>query len=112
MPLFVQNTSQLFLDTVQDNIELVAITAPKTETKLLPWSIQFINPRSLEDKYVEKITASTLGDFDNNYQMPEIQLRERFRHYMRQFRLYKDSTFLLDLEIELKRSGIVITEGS
>lgn len=51
-PLYVKGVSKLFLDLVQDMLEISIFVLPKTERNHLDWSIQLLNPRLLEDRYV------------------------------------------------------------
>ncbi len=110
--LYAKGVSRLFVELVQDMLELSILLAPKTEKKQLDWCIQFLNPRVLEDKYV-----SILMSDDNEHNADpalvkgkEEYLRNRFRHYMNRFQLYKSDHEKFDLVVELQDKQITIEE--
>ena len=57
--LFASGVSRLFVDIVQDMIELVIIASPRSERQLLMWNIQFVYPSELEDRFVSKSISQT-----------------------------------------------------
>jgi YbbR domain-containing protein len=90
-PLYASEVSRLFLDVVRNSLEIVIIAAPKTQRKVLAWSIQFIQPRDLEDTYV----AFSIANATTNKGVQEViskaqeeLLRKRFRDYMQRMNLY------------------------
>lgn len=109
-PLFAKGVSKTFLDIVKDRIEIVAIVAPRSERKYLLWNVQFIYPSELEDQYVSKVLSQkdgAMSAFPPN--MREEYLRNRFRSYMNQFRLYTQDREKLSLKIKLKTNTIEVT---
>jgi len=109
--LYARRVSRLFVDLVQEMLEISILLSPKTE-KQLDWSVQFLNPRVLEDKYVS-ILMSDDGENNNDpvyVKRREEYLRGRFRHYMHQFKLYKSDQEKFDLKVELKGHKITIEE--
>lgn len=106
MPLFAKNVSKRFLDAVRNNLEIV-ITVGYTPT----WSLEFINPRSLENVYV----SEALFDKDLNDLQAELKegyLRNRFHTYMRDLKLFTDEERKLKLNIEFVDSKIVVNDAS
>lgn len=88
--LFVQNVSRMFLDVVQDNLEIVILATPPDERSSLSWSIQFVNVDDLENTYVRLLLPSGSGDGSNSRPGDrELYLRTRFRDYIRLFELAK-----------------------
>ena len=112
--LYAKGVSRLFVELVQDMLELSILLAPKTEKKQLDWCIQFLNPRVLEDKYVSVLMSD---DADNNldpsfFKRREEYLRNRFRHYMNRFQLYKSDRDKFDLVVELQDKHVVVEEST
>jgi hypothetical protein len=111
--LYAKGVSNLFVELVQDKLEISILLAPTTEKKQLDWCVQFLNPRVLEDKYVSILMSDDEGsDNDPSYmKRREEYLRERFRHYMNCFKLYKSETEKFDLKAELQNKHIVVEES-
>ncbi len=112
--LYAKGVSHLFVELVQDMLEISIMLSPKTEKKQLDWSVQFLNPRVLEDKYVS-ILMSDDSDNDNDpsyTKRREEYLRGRFRHYMNRFQLYKSDREKFDLKVELQEKQILVEESA
>lgn len=111
--LYAKGVSRLFLELVQDMIEISIVVVPKNERSNLDWCVRFINPRVLEDKFVA-ILMSAQADFEADDQSMlkrrEEYLRNRFRNYMNHFQLYKSEKEKFDLNIELQDKQIVVQE--
>jgi hypothetical protein len=107
--LYAKGVSRLFVELVQEMLEITILLKPNGRPD---WSLQFLNPRYLEDRYVSLLMA----DFDEFSDDPalvkkrEDHLRERFRRYMSQFQLYKSKQDKLDLNIEVQGSKVVVSE--
>jgi hypothetical protein len=108
-PLYVQGVSNLFLETVKDRMELVIVVAPKSERENLLWNVQFMYPQELEDRYVTKVLAASKEEV-NEVQgaLREDYLRNRFRNYMKCFRLYASNQKKLNLKIELQGNTVSV----
>lgn len=110
--LFAKGASRLFVELVQDMIQISVIVHPKE--KKLDWSVQFQNPRVLEDRYVSIL----LSDEEHRHEDPsfakqrEEYLRNRFRSYMNRFQLYKSQTEKLKLAIEIDQNQICVKDAS
>ena len=110
--LFAKGASRLFVELVQDMIQVSVIVHPN-ENKL-DWSVQFQNPRVLEDRYVSIL----LSDEEHRHEDPsfakqrEEYLRNRFRSYMNRFQLYKSQTEKLKLSIEIDQNQICVKDAS
>ncbi len=111
-PLFAKGASRLFLEVVQDMLQISIFVQP-TENKF-DWSVQFQNPRKLEDRYVSIL----LSDLEHQHEDPstlkqrEESLRHRFRYYMNRFQLYKSQTEKLNLAIEIDQNLVHIKDAS
>ena len=80
----------------------------------MDWSVEFINPRQLEDHYVATL-MSEASDEDVRLLRPSLReeyLRNRFRSYMNRFQLFKNDESKFDLAISLKNKQIQIEEAS
>ncbi|MBS0647618.1 MAG: hypothetical protein JSS10_00165 [Verrucomicrobia bacterium] len=111
--LYAKGVSRLFIELVQDMLEISILLSPKTEKKSLDWSVQFLNPRILEDKYVS-ILMSDDGDTEKDPSFArrrEEYLRARFRQYMNRFQLYKSDREKFELNVEIRDHQIVVEES-
>lgn len=101
-PLHVTGVNPLFLEIVQDMFEIVVVAGSKP----LAWSVQFINPRVLEDQFISAMMSDVSDDDVRNLQpsLREDYLRNRFRSYMNRFQLLNadDSKFELNVELQKK----------
>jgi hypothetical protein len=110
MPLFAKGVSDLFVQVVKDMTEIVLTFSPKADSKGLDWSVQFVNPKLLEDRYVS-LLMSDISDEEIRELQPEIRqkyLRNRFRNYMNRFQLFYGNDKPLDLQAELRNNQITI----
>lgn len=111
-PLFAKGVDRLFMHLVRDMIEIVIIVSPSNEGQSLKWSVQFINPRLLEDRYV----ATLMSDVSEEAQGLEPAIREeywrnRFRSYMNRFQLYHPDDSHFELDVELKDRTVIVKEA-
>lgn len=109
--LYAKGVSQLFIETVQSMMRVVVVpvySSGQTPT----WSLDFINYRELEERYVAKMLMDTSSQ-QRLQDQPEIVrkdfYRSRFRHYMNQMLLVNEDGSPLDLNIEVKNDNIVLT---
>ncbi len=110
-PTHVRNVSRRFLETVRDSIQIVIEVVPADVAALLPWSVQFIDPKRLEEAYVK---ASLPADEADEQALPSTlrtkQLRERFRKYLRDFELLDADGKPLTLHPQLGPDTITLTD--
>lgn len=111
--LYAKGASRLFVELVQDMLEISIILAPKSEKQYLDWSIQFINPKSLEDRYVAMLLSDISQEQTEaiSHKKWEEYLRNRFRNYMNRFQLYKSNDSPFDLKIEIQGDAIELKEA-
>lgn len=112
-PLYAHGTDQLFLDIVRNRLQIVIIVSPKSDKKFLDWSLQFINPRQLENTYVSTL-MSDVSDADIRLMQPpprEEYLRNRFRSYMNNLQLFKADDNKFGLAIQLKGKVVYVEES-
>lgn len=109
-PLFAKGVSKHFLEVVRDRIQIIAIASPKTERKQLLWSVQFINPHALENRYIAKVMNQKPHEIhDLSPHLREEYLRNRFRSYMDKFRIYCENGEKLSLRIQVHSDKIDVT---
>lgn len=111
-PLYANGVDNLFLQIVREMIEIAIIVSPKSERNLLDWSVQFINPRQLEDKYVTTL-MSDVSDQDIRVLQPALReeyLRNRFRSYMNRFQFFRADDIKFDMSISLQDHQIRVEE--
>jgi hypothetical protein len=89
----------------------ISILMHPNENKL-DWSVEFHNPRVLEDRYVSLHLSNTgVRHEDPSFaKQREEYLRNRFRNYMNRFQLYKSQTEKLELKVELDQNKILVSE--
>lgn len=113
-PLYAKGVSQLFVSIVQEMMQLSVIIDPTIENQYLNWSVEFINPRLLEDRFVSVMMAD-VSDAEVRELQPLVReeyLRNRFRSYMNRFQLYLSDDKRLEMHVHLENEKVVIEEGS
>jgi hypothetical protein len=115
-PLYAKGVSKLFLEVVQDMIEISVILKQKNDARPLDWSVQFINPSLLEERYLFRLSDISDEKLRKETTDPalakieEEHLRNRFRKYMHQFQLYTAPNKKFDLLIEIKDQSLQFQE--
>jgi len=109
--LYAKGVTDLFIEVVKDMIGLVVIYDPDTK-KSLSSSIQFVNPKLLEDRYVSMLMSDSSDDDIRDLQpiLRQDYLRNRFRSYMNRFQLFTSDDKLLDLNIQLRDNQIIVEQ--
>ena len=93
-------------------IQIEIIVIPQAKQEMLSWNLQLVNPRQLEDQYVQAFNGE-LVDPDILLLAPilrEEYLRNRFRSYVNRLQLFKTDETKLNLSISLKKNVITIEE--
>lgn len=110
--LYVKGVSRLFLQVVQDLLQITVMMAPKSQQRYLEWSLDVVNPRALEDKYVQLLTVDS--SHENAAAIPKNKraeyLRGRFRSYLSNLHLYLNAESPFGLKIELEDNTVHIEE--
>ncbi len=110
--LYTKGVSELFVKTIKDMVFLSVNMTPNSEDDNIDWSIQFVNPTALEDRYVAAMLTET-SDEDLKDMHPTVReehLRNRFRNYMNRFAVFTADDHPLQLNIQLKGKEIFIKE--
>lgn len=112
--LFAKGVSQLFVQVVEEMMQIAIVVDPSADPKQLVWSVEFINPRLLEDRYVSRMMSDVSNEEVRDLQplMREEYLRNRFRSYMNRFQLFKADGKRLELNIQLENNQVLMKEGS
>lgn len=113
-PLSAKGVSKNFVNIVEKMIQISITVEPTKENQYLNWSIEFINPRLLEDRYVS-LMMSDVSDEEVREMQPLVReeyLRNRFRSYMNRFQLYKPDEKRLELNAYLENNKVQLSEGS
>ncbi|MFZ4099025.1 MAG: hypothetical protein ACOYKZ_01685 [Chlamydiia bacterium] len=98
-PLYVSGVSRMFLDLVRPYLTLLVTVLPSDEG--LPWSVQLIDPRSLETKFLHRTLA------DHTPQTPrEEAIRSRFRSYWRKLAIFLKPDQPLKLRIRPQQQAL------
>lgn len=111
-PLYAKGVSELFVKIVKDMLAVSINIMPSTDKEDIAWSIQFINPTMLEDRYVTMMMTEVMDDElkDMHPRLRQEYLRNRFRNYMNRFQLVGENGQNLDFDIMLKGKEMFITE--
>jgi len=111
-PLRVKGVSRLFLDLVKDSMQIVVIAEPTREFGSLFWSLQFVDPRALEDRYVKQLQTDPSEEDVNDLQpdLREEYLRNRFRSYMMRMQLLKPDDTCFDFKAILQGHSVQLVE--
>lgn len=110
IPLYAKGVSELFVQVVKDHLSIVLAPPQKLESKFLDWSVCFVNPKLLEDRYVS-LLLSDISDEQMKELQPEIRqkyLRNRFRNYMNRFQLFVSEDKPLEIVTEVKNNTLFI----
>jgi len=112
--LYARGVSNLFVDVIKRSLKLEVILKGKGTYREPSWSLQYINPRELEDHYVSMIMSDVTDKNESNLlpQVREEYLRNRFRHYMNHMELCLEDGTPLKLKIALEGSKVLINENS
>lgn len=107
-PLFMHDVSRLFVDIIRENMEIAIVAAAKEERSSLDWSVDVIDPHSLEDAYVAFLFANSV---QGKNQIPysksrEEMLRKRFREYLQKLTLYLSPEKKLRLDNSVEGNSI------
>lgn len=111
-PLYAAGIDRLFLEIVKNRMQIVIDVTPAGDGKQLSWSVQFINPRQLENIYVNAL-LSDVSASDVRVMKPllrEEYLRNRFRSYMNNLQLFHSDQTPFAPIIQLKDQHVVISE--
>jgi len=110
LPLFVSSVSRLFVEAVDDYLEIQIVAQPKTEREKLEWSVGFIDSEQLENTYVAFLLSNmkNLSSSPSKTQEREKYFRRRFRKYIQRFTLYSAPEQPLQLESTLENQRINI----
>lgn len=112
-PLYTKGVSELFLKIIKDMVTLSINISPNSDSNDLNWSIQFINPSALEDRYVAHMMTEVIDDDELKDMQPRIRedyLRNRFRNYMNHFKLFTEEDKPLEFSVELSGKEITLKE--
>ena len=109
--LYAKGVSALFLDVIKNMVEIAVVVRPDEEG-CLQSSIQFINAKDLEERYIRFLKSDASDDEvrDLQPQLREAYLRNRFRNYMHRFQLYKSASEPLEICPKLQGNSVTITE--
>jgi YbbR domain-containing protein len=112
--LYTKGVSELFVKIIKDMIFLSVNMTPGSDEENLDWSIQFINPTVLEDRYVSTMITEINDDElkDMHPTLREEHLRNRFRNYMHRFSLFYADDEPFEISAQLKGKEIILKELS
>ncbi len=106
--LYAKGVSELFLKMITD---MIALSVNVTERgQDIDWSILFINPNLIEDRYVSHMMTETNDEvlLEIHPNLRQEYLRNRFRTYMRRLQLFTEDDKPLELSIQLQGNEILL----
>ncbi len=111
-PLYASGVSALFVEIMRDVMEIQVLVVPKSEERTLDWSLQFVNHRALEDKFVSMLLSDVSDEelHDLRPQIREEYLRNRFRNYMNRLQLFVAEKIPLRIEVKQQGNAVIINE--
>ncbi|SCA58418.1 Uncharacterized protein AB751O23_AB_00220 [Chlamydiales bacterium SCGC AB-751-O23] len=111
---YATGVSRSFLNIVKDNLELTIKAVPKSTDENLPWSVEFIDSQDLENRYVQQSLEllQEKGGPLFSINQKKVQLKNRFRQYVRKFELVKPNGKKLKLDIELGPGSFTVKDVS
>lgn len=99
LPVFIKNVSSLFLEVVENNLEITVIAAPKNEREKLEWALILVGEEQLEDTYVAlESSQSKISTHRDSF------FRERFQMYKKKLALYLSKTQALYIDSTLEEN--------
>ena len=109
---YTKGVSELFVKIIKDMVFLSVNMTPSSDEENIDWSIQFVNPTALEDRYVTTMITEINDDElkEMHPTLREEHLRNRFRNYMNRFSLFTADDKPIEFNIQLKGKEIVIKE--
>lgn len=111
--LYTYEVSRLFMEIVKDYMQVSIIALPESEEKNLRWSVEFMQPQRLENRYVSfletQFRENTPDQSSPSKELEELW-RNRFRKFMQTLRLYKSPRQQLELMIKYENHNIVVEE--
>lgn len=108
--LYVKGVSKIFVKTIRDMLSLSINLMHSSASGSIDWSMQFINPTLLENRYISAMMADP-GEDDSKDMHPRLRqeyLRNRFRNYMNRFQLFTEDETPFDLKVDMKGKEIHI----
>lgn len=111
--IYAKGVTPKFVRVVEQMIQISITVDPSNDNKYLNWSVEFINPRLLEDRYVSLMMSDSSEEELRDLQplVREEYLRNNFRSYMNRFQLFKADDTRLDLHPRLENMKVVLEEG-
>ena len=112
--LYTRGVSETFVKIIKNMVFLSVNITPGNDEENIDWSIQFVNPTALEDRYLSTMITEINDDElkDMHPTLREEHLRNRFRNYMNRFSLFTAEDAELNLNIQLKGKEILLKESS
>lgn len=106
--LYASSVSELFVEVIRDTLELLLVIGPNAPNGSFPFTLQFVNHRTLEDKFV----SMQLSDVphDEHPEIREEYLRNRFRNFMNRMQLFQSDKSPFKIVAKQKGNKVMVTE--
>ncbi len=114
VPLYAYEVSQLFVDIVRHYMEISIVARPGVKGDELKWSVEFLEPQILEDRYVAFLINQYRENSPDSPPATRFQIeiwRNRFRSFMQNITLYLSPTHRLDLNSYIDDGHIVVEKS-
>lgn len=106
--LYISGASRRFVDIIRGQLSITINVTPRLPLNRMAWNVQIVNPRALEDRYVNLVMGNLFQTKSTDTQK-ELFVRARFREYSHALRLYtgKDRKLQLDCRLEGEKIRIM-----
>lgn len=113
-PIFAKGVSSMFLNVIKDMMEISIILSSSDKHDGIHWSVHFVNPKLLEDRYVSTMMTDVFDEEIRSMhpRFREEYLRNRFRNYMNRLQLFTKDEKALDFGFEIRGKEVMIRDAS
>lgn len=109
---YAKGVSKVFVQTIKDMLTLSINLTPKGEESKIDWSLQFINPMLLENRYISTLMQdpleADLQDMSSTHR--EEYLRNRFRNYMSRFKLFDENDSPVIFQVDMRGKEVLLSQ--
>lgn len=110
--LYAKGVSELFTEIMRDMMQILVIMTPRSEQSKMNWTLDFVNHRSLESKYVSTLLSDVSDEeiHDLRPSLREEYLRNRFRNFMNRMQLYTQQGNPFSLQIKQEGNNVIVDQ--
>lgn len=108
-PFYARGVSRQFLEAVSDSLQITIVGKPGEDGKL-PWGVQFVDIRNLENRYVQMGLQTSSDEEGQLVSLKEREkvLRDRFAGFIRDFELYNAQEDPFTMSAQIAHREIIV----